>query len=194
MLAIRPTPTTRGRTRTVIRRPVRAVLAAAVTGVGAAAVSAVLAVPAWADGPGGANGLNVAGGQTANKWPLIQTLGVFAGLPLLATVVIVALVLGGPIIRSGRAGGGVAAFSGPHAGPVDAGDPASTGDFSDHRAPAETGANDAERADDRLAEGAAKGHRPGRATPGGPVTEAVSDTSAETDRGRGGQGGAGATW
>jgi hypothetical protein len=47
---------------------------------------------------------NVDGSQHANKWPLIQTLGVFVGIPLGSAILIVVLVMLGPIIRSGRAG------------------------------------------------------------------------------------------
>lgn len=59
---------------------------------------------------------------TASKWPLLQTLGVFVGIPLAAGLVITALVvLQGAAKRPGRPGGGVAAvFTGPHAGEVDA--------------------------------------------------------------------------
>lgn len=65
---------------------------------------------------------NVAGSQQADKWPLIKTLGIFAGIPLASAVLIVFLVLLGPILRSGRAGGTEdAVFAGPHAGPVESG-------------------------------------------------------------------------
>jgi hypothetical protein len=64
---------------------------------------------------------NVDGSQHANKWPLIQTLGVFVGIPLGSAILIVVLVMLGPIIRSGRAGADEdAVFAGPHAGSVDA--------------------------------------------------------------------------
>lgn len=64
---------------------------------------------------------NVAGSQHADKWPLIKTLGIFAGIPLASAVLIVFLVLLGPILRSGRAGSTEdAVFAGPHAGPVEA--------------------------------------------------------------------------
>lgn len=65
---------------------------------------------------------NVDGSQHANKWPLVQTVGIFVGIPLAASIIIVVLVMLGPIIRSGRTGADSdAVFAGPHAGPVDSG-------------------------------------------------------------------------
>lgn len=95
------------------------------------ATSAALSSAAWADG-----GTNVAGSQRAPKWPVIQTIGIFAGIPLAVAVIIVALVMAGPIRRSGGSGG-TAVFSGPHAGPVDAGvAPATHTDVPDGPVPA----------------------------------------------------------
>jgi len=59
---------------------------------------------------------------TGNSWPLLQTLGVFVGIPVAAMALIWGLVL----LRSGgrRVGGSTdsltAVFSGPYAGEVDA--------------------------------------------------------------------------
>ncbi len=59
---------------------------------------------------------------TGNSWPLLQTLGVFVGIPVAALALIWGLVL----LRSGgrRVGGSTdaltAVFSGPYAGEVDA--------------------------------------------------------------------------
>lgn len=59
----------------------------------------------------------------SDKWPLLQTLGVFVGIPVAAMAVICALVM----LRSGARGPSgsgdavTAVFSGPYAGQVDAG-------------------------------------------------------------------------
>lgn len=58
---------------------------------------------------------------TANKWPLLQTIGVFVGIPLAAGLLITALVvLQAAAKRPGHPGGVTAVFTGPHAGEVDA--------------------------------------------------------------------------
>ena len=81
--------------------------------------SAALAAGAWAEAGAGST-TNVQGSQSAGHWPLIQTLGIFAGIPLALAVLIVILVMAGPTMRAGRDSIGTEAFSGPHAGPVDA--------------------------------------------------------------------------
>lgn len=93
------------------------VAAAAVTGWVVSSV--LLAGPALAASN---DSTNVAGSQHADKWPVLKTLGIFAGIPLAAAVLIVFFVLLGPILRSGRAGSTEdAVFAGPHAGPVETG-------------------------------------------------------------------------
>jgi len=195
---------------------VRILARAGGSAVAASVVAAVVALPAWADG---SNGVNTAGSQEASTWSFARTAGVFAGIPILASLLIVGLVLAGPILRSGRRGSGVAAFSGPHAGAVDGtDDPSRTGDFAGHRAPAETGSLDAEDAEAHLAAGAANGETPDQASPRGSVTDTLSTPAPRRDgsdersggspgagrpsgagaaRGPGdaaGQGGAGARW
>lgn len=87
----------------------------------------------------------MAGSQRAPTWPVIQTIGIFAGIPLAAALIIVGLVMAGPILRSGRSGD-TAVFSGPHAGPVDAAnpgaEPATHTDAPDGPAPAAAAAGE----------------------------------------------------
>lgn len=101
--------------------------------------SGVATVGAWADAGAGSTA-GVQGSESAGKWPLIQTLGIFAGIPVAAAVVIVLLVFARPAIRAGRESIGTEAFSGPHAGVVDP-IPTATPDAADRApAPAQGGA------------------------------------------------------
>lgn len=58
---------------------------------------------------------------TAPHWSFLHTAGIFAGIPLAASIVIIALVMLQSQLKGARATGGTVVFSGPHAGDVDAG-------------------------------------------------------------------------
>lgn len=63
---------------------------------------------------------NPQGLPTSDTWPLLQTIGVFVGLPVAAMAVIVALVMLQSGTRRARGTSATAVFTGPHAGSVDA--------------------------------------------------------------------------
>lgn len=147
---------------------------------------------------------NPQGLPTADTWPLLQTIGVFVGLPVAAMAVIVALVMLQSGTRRARGTSATAVFTGPQAGAVDAaarsgsGPRTETGEASGmHREVAQPPADDAGpgpsgqgrqdggsgpdaagSADASTDEGAADG----------------SDTAARAGATRRGSGGSGARW
>lgn len=87
----------------------------------AAALSLLSGIPA--DNPQGL--------PTGGKWPLLQTLGVFVGLPVGAMAAIVALVLLQSGTRRARGTSATAVFTGPQAGSVDAAARSGTGPLTE---------------------------------------------------------------
>ena len=74
---------------------------------------------------------NPQGLPTGGKWPLLQTIGVFAGLPVAGMAVIVALVMLQSGTRRARGTSATAVFTGPQAGSVDAAARTGTGPLTE---------------------------------------------------------------
>jgi len=74
---------------------------------------------------------NPQGLPTGGKWPLLQTIGVFVGLPVGAMAVIVALVMLQSGTRRARGTSATAVFTGPQAGSVDAAARSGTGPLTE---------------------------------------------------------------
>lgn len=147
----------------------------------AAALSLLSGIPA--DNPQGL--------PTGGKWPLLQTIGVFVGLPVGAMAVIVALVMLQSGTRRARGTSATAVFTGPQAGSVDAAARSGTGPLTEsgepsgmHREVAQPGSGGSAPSGQGEQDGGTGSDTAGSGTPG---TGAAGAT-------RLGAGGSGARW